>query len=102
MTITENLTKENFWNEMMEKYPEETKRFCDWIDEYKKAVAWDELFGNVFPTTKKIKFHDIPYAMQLGIWLEYVCDRGGCQYEIDVFEFDLREDIEEFLKATTV
>lgn len=102
--IRKPLTKENFWNEMMEKYPNATKAFCDWIDEYKKAVGWGNLFNEGLPDTKGIfseapKFHDLPYAMQVGIWLEYVCNRGGCQYEIEnFFEFDLRTDIEGFFE----
>ncbi len=107
MNISQTLTKENFWNEMMEKYPNAAKKFCDWIDEYKKAVSWATLFNaevsytqkatggfNVITTTAP-KYHDLPYAMQLGIWIEYMCQRGGCQWEIEnMFDFDLAKDIE--------
>jgi hypothetical protein len=65
MKIIQNLTKENFWNRMMEQYPNATKKFCDWIDEYKVSVNWAILFG------AKIKFHDLPYEMQVGIWFSY-------------------------------
>lgn len=93
MNIRETLTKENFWDRMMELYPNATKKFCQWIDEYKIAVGWNALFG------ENVKFHDLPGAMQVGIWLEYVCDRGGCTFEIEnFFEYDLGEDIEGFFK----
>ncbi len=65
MELTQTLTKENFWNEVMEKYPKATKQFCDWIDEYKNAVSWNDLFRG------PAKYHDLPYAMQYGIWIEY-------------------------------
>jgi hypothetical protein len=57
----ENLGKENFWNPMHEKYPLAVDKFCKWIDEYKKHVNWKELFG------EKVKFHDLPYELQMGI-----------------------------------
>jgi hypothetical protein len=56
-----NLDKENFWNPLKEKYPEAIEHFCNWIDEYKKEVGWNQLFG------EHIKFHDLPYDMQNGI-----------------------------------
>lgn len=76
----ENLTKENFWNEMMEKYPEQMKKFCDWIDDYKASVNWESLFGThkttdggrIVCSYSAPKFHDLPFAMQLGIWAEYM------------------------------
>ena len=109
MQIQQPLTKENFWNRMMELYPNETKKFCLWIDEYKEAVNWKGLFndgatgykeGSAFKhKLDSPKFHDLPHAMQQGIWLEYVCQRGGCQFEIeDFFEYDLAEDIEGMFK----
>lgn len=86
MQLNETLTKENFWNEMMKLYPKSTKQFCEWIDEYKKAVNWDKLFNGHYGQSNikrasngemcsidfsAPKFHDIPYAMQYGIWIEY-------------------------------
>lgn len=65
-TISKQLTLENFWNEMMQKYPLATKQFCEWIDQYKAATMWREIYGNF------IKFHHLTYDMQLGIWLKYV------------------------------
>lgn len=56
-----SLTKENFWNGLMERYPEGTKHFCEWIDKYKEEVGWNKLFG------EGIKFHDLPIDMQYGI-----------------------------------
>lgn len=83
------LTKENFWNELHEKYPLGMKRFCDWIDEYKKRVDWDKVFhvpqyevwvGSPTGFMKKIggqeispapKYHDIPIGMQIGIFIQF-------------------------------
>lgn len=97
MNLEQTLTKENFFNEMMEKYPKATGHFCKWIDEYKKAVSWNDLFRG--PS----KFHDIPYAMQYGIWIEYCGQELSNFFEqpehISTF-VDLREDIEGVFKET--
>lgn len=107
MNINEPLTLENFWNEMKLKYPNAVQKFKDWIDEYKVAVGWDMLFNcnsdyqnSDGKNAEPPKFHDLPHAMQQGIWMEYICDRhAGCQWEIeDFFAYDLREDIEETFK----
>lgn len=97
MKLQQPLTKRNFFNEMQHKYPNAMKHFCAWIDAYKKEVSWEMLFANT-SNVIGVKFHDIPYEMQLGIWLEYVNQQGGCYYEIDIFEFDLRRDMEEYFK----
>jgi hypothetical protein len=109
MQLQDNLTKENFWDRMMATYPNATAAFCQWVDEYKEATEWKKLFndsGHIYlkdslgnSTNSFIaaapKFHDLPHAMQLGIWIECVCQRGGCSWPIEnMFEFDLAEDIE--------
>lgn len=57
----DNLGKENFWNEIHERFPNVVDLFCRWIDDYKKEVEWTRLFAT------GIKFHDIPYELQMGI-----------------------------------
>lgn len=99
--MKENLNKENFWNEVMEKYPLATNLFCKWIDEYKEAVNWNKLFAANDNTdqlhSSKYKFHEIPYAMQQGIWIEFANDTLHRFYEQPEYEyrFDLAEDIKE-------
>lgn len=82
----ENLTKENFFNEMYIKYPISMQRFCNWIDKYKKEVNWNELFG------EKVKFHHLPISMQRGIWDEYY--RQNCGF----FGYELTDKIKNFFK----
>lgn len=67
---TGSLTRENFWDELMTKFPGDINRFISWIDEYKEAVGWNHLLG------KAIKFHDMPIAMQLGIFIQFTCDES--------------------------
>lgn len=64
-----NLNKENFWDEMEEKYPAAMHVFKGWIDLYKKEVKWDELFGE--DILDPVKFHDIPFDMQVGILMRF-------------------------------
>lgn len=88
----ERLTKENFWNECYSKWPGEMQVFCTWIDEYKKRVGWSALFKEsdypfpdcnytpVVAADKNLigarqyrvpKYHDLPIAMQIGIFLQF-------------------------------
>lgn len=97
----DNLTKENFWNEMQQKYPLAMNDFCMWIDEYKKANNWSSLF----PITKRknhwmdIKFHHLPIAMQMGIWNEYMDVHSSsldkCQNDIEIFLNARQEGMEQ-------
>lgn len=79
----DSLTKENFWNDLMAKYPEEMKEFCGWIDDYKIRVNWLPLFnvdsdyqnylGKNAPAPK---YHDLPIAMQIGIFMQFASECG--------------------------
>lgn len=82
----ENLDKEMFWTPLMKECPKVVDNFCNWIDEYKKRVKWDELFHNYSPAHVEgsdasegdeemhmVKFHDIPYEMQHGIFNAILC-----------------------------
>lgn len=85
--MIENLTKENFWNEMQEKYPKAMKKFCDWIDEYKKENNWISLFDakvqNDGFTVERPKYHDLPIAFQVGIFFEYVSKEIMKDFSVD-------------------
>lgn len=91
-----SLTKENFWNELNElneKYPEQMVMFTKWIDEYKERIGWDTLFAHTTHHDEvrdplaidswklNIKYHDLPIAMQLGIFLQY-CLETPHRYEL--------------------
>jgi hypothetical protein len=112
--MEENLNKENFWNELQIKYPDAMKIFCDWIDQYKNKVDWQKLFARrTFKISEEetsaeyenriSKFHEIPLAMQIGIWIEYVVERGGCNWTIEnMFEINWREEIANFIMAEQI
>lgn len=98
---TEPLTKENFWDELQKLYPEGLKIFTDWVDGYKESLNWELLFNSVkdpvvIPPAPK--YHELPFAFQLGIWLEFAIARGGCSYELDFLEYDLKEEITNYVK----
>jgi len=76
----ETLTKENFWNEMEQKYPKAMKHFQNWIDGYKRANYWSNLFNEGISwhwngvgeqITEAPKYHELPIAMQFGIFAQY-------------------------------
>ena len=84
----ETLTKENFWNEMEQKYPKAMAHFKQWIDKYKSEHDWDRMFcdgveikwagvvdGELrsgYRVTRAPKYHELPIAMQFGIFTEYL------------------------------
>ena len=101
-----NLTKENFFNDLQERSPLGLKVFTDWIDQYKISIRWDKLFSNSYVqgyyqeegsspvvTVRAPKYHDLPFALQMGIYLQFCQERGGCFYEVDIFDFDLGHEI---------
>ncbi len=102
----ENLNKENFWNELQEKYPDGMKIFCDWIDKYKRDNDWGNLFNFGTPHYAKQgwhdpKFHDIPLAMQIGIWIQFSTETflSVHEWEIeDMNNHDWQEDIRGAIK----
>ena len=73
MELQEGLTKENFWDDLQEKYPDAMKTFLNWIDDYKKTVKWAEILGG---SARAPKFHDLPYTMQFGICVEFLNQQG--------------------------
>jgi len=66
----EALTKENFFNNIKLWYPDALQDFCAWIDEYKKEIGWNALFG------EHVKFHDLPFDMQHGIMARYDLEKN--------------------------
>ncbi len=72
MNHPEILTKENFWNQVYEISHGEMEHFCQWVDEYKKRVGWAGLFRSEYGRGTAPKFHDLPIAMQLGIFYQYL------------------------------
>lgn len=102
--MIENLTKENFWNEMQEKYPKAMKKFCDWVDNYKKENDWYSLFNSGWSKgvsksneghliggekTKAPKYHQLPLALQYGIFVQFT---GELYLKIGDVQ-DIRKDL---------
>lgn len=108
----ETLTKENFWNEMEQKYPKAMEHFQNWIDGYKNYHNWDKLFNSghyihddKLPNwvSKAPKYHELPIAMQFGIFVEYslscmtIINRGDTLYK--GFQFYTNDLKKEFRQA---
>jgi hypothetical protein len=82
------LTKKEFWDPIAERHPKAMEAFMAFVDRYKQHHRWPELFNENVPErqvrvfipgpplrwedTKAPKFHDLPTAMQFGIFLEFV------------------------------
>lgn len=98
-SIPLSLTKENFWNDMTELYPVPVKAFGAWIDEYKNRVGWHELFNcdKILGPKYLPKYHDLPLAMQIGIFMQYAIESGDVIYVADSMS-DLINQIVRFFK----
>jgi hypothetical protein len=109
MKVKQTLTKENFWDGMTVRFPKSMKMFGKWIDDYKKEVDWNSLFNAwvlTYPAADgkestilslAKKFHEIPYAMQQGIWIEFAKEffnRCGRSSDYD-YIMDLADDVQE-------
>lgn len=66
-----NLNKKDFWNGIIGQYPKAGKLFCNWIDDYKRAISWELYFVNCTTESHHIKFHDLPLDMQIGIIVRF-------------------------------
>jgi hypothetical protein len=91
----EKMTKANFWDGLKTEYPDQTTDFLMWLDEWKRRERWNELFGEGHLYAKgvgeqlivrNVKFHDLPNAMQIGIFIQYTVETGAhpfhCQDEL--------------------
>ncbi len=97
----ESLTKENFFDEMNNKYPFGLAQFLKWLDKYKKEIGWENVFNGIKTMNQGVgfekescKFHELPIAMQMGIYFQFMRERGGCSMELDIFDYDFRRDFE--------
>lgn len=92
------MTKDAFWNPIEAKAPKMFKEFRAWIDEYKKRVEWPKLFhegtqlSRSDDVTKAPKVHDLPDALQIGIFFQFLTEREYVAYKPDI-DFTSMESI---------
>lgn len=110
------LTKELFWNNITKNYPKEAHKFYTWIDQYKKRNNWLKLFnGGIYymkpsegdlgeaqnsngANTEAPKFHELPVAMQIGIFIQYTQEY---YHMIGFFPFQEASDMESICESIT-
>jgi len=90
----ENMNKENFWDYLYETFPKAVQEFCNFIDEYKNEVNWENLFNarqSQFPAleTKSPKYHDLPIELQFGLWVKFLVNQGVEEFSFDDGCFDI-------------
>jgi hypothetical protein len=83
------LTKENFFNAMMEKYPSSMKVFCEWIDQFKESDYIVFHSCNHDGQPMDFKFHDLPFEYQIGIVQKFAAEtmmgEGGWEAQCKQF-----------------
>lgn len=87
----DKMDKAGFWDPILAKYPEEFGDFAKWLDEYKRRVRWPVLFNNAYIPTK---YHDLPPAMQIGIFMQYTVESGGTMLMENGFTYSMNGIIE--------
>jgi hypothetical protein len=99
------MDKAGFWDALSEKYPEEFASFADWVDEYKRRNKWDRLFNEraMRPGMGHmiVKYHDLPNAMQLGIFIQYTIETGSYPFHVDdeLIMQDWEDAVEKWFEA---
>lgn len=77
--MIQKLTKEEFWDTIKEKYPKAFEHFHEWLTKYKEEVYYP-VFDVNYSYNKNFnlvigkncpKYHELPVAMQFGIFTEY-------------------------------
>lgn len=78
----------------MAVHPKEMQVFCVWVDKYKERVHWKGLFSRYFKDQSKAsqdhgydgwpKFHDLPIAMQMGIFAEFAAESENRDFQLTV------------------
>ena len=87
----ERMNKANFWDKLETEYPEQMGDFKKYIDEYKRREDWANLFpGRIiygdddvmgkYRQVIPVKFHDLPNAMQIGIFIQYTIENGDAAF----------------------
>ncbi len=107
--MKETLTKENFWDAIEAQYPKAFKIFHDWLITYKEENDWGELFNefgacsdNNYSEVEAPKYHDLPIAMQYGIFCEFsfnFCTSQGLSIAF-IVPFDINKAMPEAVNVT--
>jgi hypothetical protein len=118
--MKDTLTKENFWDEMSQKYPKAMAHFLNWIDSYKAENDWAILFndkgeffdwvdpnnhskGGIRRVGVAPKYHELPIAFQFGIFVQfsnevikhYRLHAGGTKMETIDLVFETKEFVDQ-------
>lgn len=89
----DKMTKAGYWDQLMADYPDQMNDFCTWIDEYKRREGWAILFNTGRLLNRDLvqsldtsiaihdpKFHDLPNAMQIGVFIQYTVEMGDIPF----------------------
>jgi hypothetical protein len=98
----ENKLDDKFWREIKEKFVGEFEEFTEWIEKYKEKNHWKHFFNPNFMMEgmmwRGVNFFDLPDAMQIGIFIQYVAESNS-RY---VIELPMIESVKDFDKMKDV
>lgn len=86
-----------FWSDIKEKFVGEMQEFNEWIEKYKSLTGWEHIFNPNYAmegmSWRRITFYDLPDAMQVGIFMQYVSESGS-RYGIELPAIESVKDFE--------
>jgi hypothetical protein len=95
--MEDNKLNSEFWSEIKEKFVGEIQEFNQWIEKYKTRMGWEHIFNPNYTmegmSWRRITFYDLPDAMQIGIFIQYVSESGS-RYGIELPSIERQKDFE--------
>lgn len=93
----DNILNTQFWSDIKEKFVGEFEEFNEWLNEYSKKTNWERIFNPNYTMEgmmwRGITFYDLPDAMQIGIFMQYVSEAPKA-YGIEIPMIEHRRDFE--------
>ncbi len=90
----------DFFENLLKQYPFAHKAFFMWFAKFKERPECVAFFHpiSVHPGNHP-SWAEMPGPLQIGIWMEFIMERGGCQWKVDdLFSFDWKQDITEMFQ----
>lgn len=84
--MSQNLSKATFWDQIKKDHPVQMKQFSEWIDRYKLTDGW------FLYIREGIKYHDLPFALQIGILAMFFREEFEVQHRRFGWATDLTDD----------
>jgi len=91
------ILNKDFWSDIREKFVGEIDEFNEWLVKYQNRTNWEHIFNPNYAmegmSWRRITFFDLPDAMQIGIFMQYVSE-SNARYGIEIPMIESKNDFE--------